>query len=83
MRPVASGLPPVSTPRARRFRPRVVILPYPQGRHPDHRIASQLAYDACFLAGLSRFDAPGEPHRPLNLLYRITSRDDAEIHTYE
>lgn len=61
----------------RAFRPRVVILPYVTGRHPDHRIASQLAYDACFLAGLKRFDAPGEPHRPEKLLYALTYREDA------
>ena len=60
----------------RAFRPRVVILPYPQGRHPDHRVASQLAYDACFLAGLARFDAPGAPHRPHKLLYALTYRED-------
>jgi bacillithiol biosynthesis deacetylase BshB1 len=61
----------------RAFRPRVVILPYPNGRHPDHRIASQLGYDACFLAGLRRFDAPGEPHRPHKLLYALAFREDA------
>jgi bacillithiol biosynthesis deacetylase BshB1 len=61
----------------RAFRPRVVILPFPNGRHPDHRIASQLAYDACFLAGLRRFDAPGEPHRPHKLLYALAYREDA------
>ena len=61
----------------RAFRPRVVILPFPNGRHPDHRIASQLAYDACFLAGLKRFDAPGEPHRPHKLLYALAYREDA------
>ena len=61
----------------RAFRPRVVILPYPNGRHPDHRIASQLGYDACFLAGLKRFDAPGEPHRPHKLLYALAYREDA------
>ena len=60
----------------RAFRPRVVILPFTSGRHPDHRIASQLAYDACFLAGLSKFDAPGEPHRPHKLLYALTYRED-------
>ena len=60
----------------RAFRPRVVILPYMTGRHPDHRIASQLAYDACFLAGLAKFDAPGEPHRPHKLLYALTYRED-------
>jgi bacillithiol biosynthesis deacetylase BshB1 len=61
----------------RAFRPRAVILPYMTGRHPDHRVASQLGYDACFLAGLRRFDAPGEPHRPEKLLYAMTYREDA------
>ena len=61
----------------RAFRPRVVILPYVSGRHPDHRIASQLAYDACFLAGLAKLDAPGDPHRPHKLLYALTYREDA------
>lgn len=60
----------------RAFRPRVVILPYITGRHPDHRIASQLAYDASFLAGLSKLDVPGEPHRPHKLLYALTYRED-------
>src|SRR5207245_1750043 len=41
----------------RRTRPRVVILPYSVGRHPDHRIASELGRDACYLAGLAK-DAP-------------------------
>ena len=36
--------------------PRVVILPYWQGRHPDHYTASVLGYEACFLAGLSKLD---------------------------
>lgn len=60
----------------RAFRPRTVILPYREGRHPDHRIASQLAYDACFLAGLGRFTAAGEPHRPHKLLYTLAYRED-------
>lgn len=60
----------------RAFRPRVVVLPYVNGRHPDHRVASQLGYDACFLAGLGKLDAPGEPHRPHKLLYALTYRED-------
>jgi bacillithiol biosynthesis deacetylase BshB1 len=60
----------------RAFRPRVVILPYSAGRHPDHRVASQLAYDACFLAGIGKFPAPGEAHRPHKLLYALTYRED-------
>lgn len=61
----------------RAFRPRTVIIPFPTGRHPDHRIASQLAYDACFLSGLSKLDLPGEAHRPDKILYTMTYREDA------
>lgn len=66
----------------RAFQPRTVILPYTTGRHPDHRIASALAYDACFLAGLAKYDAPGEPHRPTKLLYALTYREDAVKPTF-
>jgi len=38
----------------RELRPRVVILPYWKGRHPDHYNASTLGYEACFLAGLGK-----------------------------
>jgi LmbE family N-acetylglucosaminyl deacetylase len=40
----------------REQRPRVVILPYWKGRHPDHYTASVLGYEACFLAGLGKLD---------------------------
>ncbi len=60
----------------RALAPRVVILPYPVGRHPDHRVASQLGRDACYLAGLGRYDAPGDPHRPFKVLYALAYRED-------
>ena len=60
----------------RRFRPRTVILPFPVGRHPDHRVASELARDACYLAGLKRYDAPGRAHRPHKILYALAYRED-------
>ena len=60
----------------RHFRPRVVILPFPVGRHPDHRLASELSRDACFLAGLAKYDAPGVPHRPHKILYALAYRED-------
>lgn len=60
----------------RHFAPRVVILPFPVGRHPDHRLASELTRDACFLAGLARYEADGAPHRPHKILYALTYRED-------
>ena len=62
----------------RALRPRVVILPFPVGRHPDHRIASELGRDACYLAGLGKYaPAPGvEPYRPFKVLYALAYRED-------
>jgi bacillithiol biosynthesis deacetylase BshB1 len=60
----------------RHFAPRVVILPYPVGRHPDHRRASELGRDACFLAGLAKYDAAGAPHRPFKILFALSYRED-------
>ena len=55
----------------REQRPRVVILPYWKGRHPDHYTASVLGYEACFLAGLAKLDVEGatKPHRPFKIIY--------------
>ncbi|HXC96668.1 MAG TPA: bacillithiol biosynthesis deacetylase BshB1 [Edaphobacter sp.] len=56
----------------RRLRPRVVILPYWQGRHPDHYTSATLSYEACFVSGLAKVETPGEvntPHRPYKILY--------------
>src|SRR5229473_7255319 len=53
----------------RNLRPRVVILPYWEGRHPDHYRACELGYEACFLAGLKKLDEETEPHRPRKILY--------------
>src|SRR5271155_4693986 len=53
----------------RRLRPRVVILPYLEGRHPDHYRAAEIGYEACFLSGLRKLDEETEPHRPRKILY--------------
>jgi bacillithiol biosynthesis deacetylase BshB1 len=60
----------------RRFRPRVVIAPASEGRHPDHRVTAGLVRDACFVAGLAKI-APDVPkHRPLKILHSLTYRQD-------
>src|SRR5579884_3672168 len=53
----------------RALRPRVVILPYWEARHPDHYRAGELAYEAAFLAGLRKLDPETEPHRPARVIY--------------
>ena len=55
--------------KIRELKPRLVILPYWEGRHPDHYHASELGYEACFLAGLKKLDPYSEPHRPFKILY--------------
>ena len=39
------------------------------GRHPDHYRASEIGYEACFLAGLTKLDDRTEPHRPFKIVY--------------
>ena len=53
----------------RRLRPRVVILPYWSGRHPDHYNTATLAYEACFLSGLAKLDTGTPQHRPFKIIY--------------
>ncbi len=55
----------------RALRPRVVILPHSQARHPDHATCSVLGYEACFVAGLAKVETPGgaAPHRPYKIVY--------------
>jgi bacillithiol biosynthesis deacetylase BshB1 len=55
--------------KIRELRPRVVILPYWEARHPDHYRTGELGYEACFLAGLKKLDQYTEPHRPRKVLY--------------
>lgn len=66
----------------REFRPRTVVTHWIRGRHPDHREAAALAVDASFLAGLSRLDAPGDPHRPYKVVHALAFRDDTPSPTF-
>jgi bacillithiol biosynthesis deacetylase BshB1 len=58
----------------RETRPRVVILPYWKGRHPDHYTASVLGYEACFLGGLAKLD----PQKALGAQPSAFSRSDLD-----
>jgi bacillithiol biosynthesis deacetylase BshB1 len=66
----------------RRFRPRIVIAPATRGRHPDHRIASELVRDACFVANLKKLEPTVPPHRTHKILHCVTYRQDFEKPTF-
>jgi len=53
----------------RRLRPRVVILPYWQARHPDHAVVATLGYESCFLAGLKKVETDAQAYRPFKIVY--------------
>jgi len=55
--------------KIRELRPRTVILPYWEGRHPDHYTTGRMGYEACFLAGLAKVPLEGRPHRPHKIIY--------------
>jgi bacillithiol biosynthesis deacetylase BshB1 len=55
--------------KIRDLRPRTVILPYWEGRHPDHYMTGRIGYEACFLAGLQKLRLRGKPHRPHKIIY--------------
>ena len=59
----------------REHRPKVVVLPGLEQRHPDHRITPQLVFDACFFAGLEKF-GKSQKHRPTKILYCHSSQFD-------
>jgi N-acetylglucosamine malate deacetylase 1 len=74
----------------REQRPHVLILPYWEGRHPDHYTASVLGYEASFLSGLAKLDLAVSsqlsalsdhtadsalPHRPFKIIYASLYRD--------
>ena len=64
----------------RRLQPRVVVLPFLTGRHPDHRISAELGRDACFLAGLANYGGEDlralQPHRPTKVVHALAYRED-------
>jgi bacillithiol biosynthesis deacetylase BshB1 len=53
----------------RRLKPKVLILPYWEARHPDHYAASILGFEAAFLSGIRKMDDLAEPHRPYKVVY--------------
>ena len=57
----------------REHRPRIVLLPWQEDRHPDHGATSRMVQEASFLAGLRKIDTGQEPHRPAQLIFYMSS----------
>jgi len=53
----------------RREKPRIVLTPYPEDRHPDHRRAGALVADAAFYAGLRKLETANPAHRPQQTVF--------------
>src|SRR3984957_17306231 len=53
----------------RELQPHTVILPYWEGRHPDHYTTATLGFEGCFIAGLKNYALAGEAFRPFKILY--------------
>jgi len=62
----------------REQRPRVLILPYWEGRHTDHYTASVLGYEASFLAGLAKL-AVSSPLSALSSQSSVISEPSTDL----
>ena len=58
----------------RTCRPQVLLVTYPGDDHPDHNHAAELVREAAYLAGLEKYPARGERHRPDRLFYYFLGR---------
>ncbi len=57
----------------REHRPRIVLLPFEEDRHPDHPAACRIVQEAAFLAGLRKLDTGQEPFKPAALVYYMAA----------
>lgn len=55
----------------REHQPKLVFTNYPENNHPDHTASGTLVAEAAYLAGLGKYVAGGEPHRPNCVLYYL------------
>lgn len=62
----------VLTQLIRETRPRIVLAPYWEDRHPDHEATGRLVKEACFFAGVAKV-GNGEPYRPVRLFFYMIS----------
>nr|MDA8233288.1 bacillithiol biosynthesis deacetylase BshB1 [Clostridia bacterium] len=59
----------------RTYRPKLILAPYWEDRHPDHAAASRLIQEAHFAAGLRKLLPELPPYRPVEVLYYFLHQD--------
>ncbi|MHB8172622.1 MAG: bacillithiol biosynthesis deacetylase BshB1 [Thermincolia bacterium] len=59
----------------RTYRPKLILAPYWEDRHPDHAAASRLIQEAHFAAGLCKLMPELPPFRPVEVLYYFLHQD--------
>jgi N-acetylglucosamine malate deacetylase 1 len=57
----------------RKLKPRIVLAPFPEDKHPDHAAAGQLVRDASYLAGVAKYGTSA-PHRPSQVYHYMMHR---------
>ncbi|HUP59866.1 MAG TPA: bacillithiol biosynthesis deacetylase BshB1 [Thermoanaerobaculia bacterium] len=55
----------------RQWRPKLVVGPYPDDRHPDHTRTGRIVTEASFYAGLKSLQTDLPAHRPQSVLYYL------------
>jgi len=60
----------------RRFRPRLVMAPYWEDRHPDHAAAGAMVRNSALFCTLRKLDDTNAPHKPDVFLYYL-------LHNYQ
>ncbi len=53
----------------RKYRPKIVLAPYWEDRHPDHIYTSRLVSASFFYSGLKKIKTDYEAYRPKNIIY--------------
>ena len=55
----------------RKWKPKLVIAPWPDDRHPDHTRTGRIVTEASFYAGLKSLKTELPAHRPQTVLYYL------------
>lgn len=55
----------------REWKPKLVVAPYPDDRHPDHTRTGRIVTEASFYAGLKSLKTELPAHRPQSVLYYL------------